>query len=337
MITMTEIAKLTGVSQSTVSRVLNGNKSVNPEVTRKVMACAKEHDFQPNIIARSLVGNKTFLIGLIVTDISNPFFAELVKAIENEAGKYRYNIMLFNSGYSKNKENKFLTLLKQYHADGVLLVPAIDTKEYIKERSAYELPLVSATMDLKKIDSVYISHFDAGVGVAKHLLSIGYKSFIFVGGLGDEKEEGFKSQLVENGIDMENHYLYINGKDDKEVMNQLKKQIEKECLNGDVGIFANSDVQAIKIMEMLKELNIKIPEDAALIGFDNTFFGKITNPTLTSVAQPIEELGRLSVERLLQLIDKRGEDQEKCVRYQLETRVVARESTMKAKKNVTEK
>jgi len=334
---MTEIAKLTGVSQATVSRVLNGNKSVNPEVARMVMECAREHDFQPNIIARSLVGNKTFLIGLIVTDISNPFFAELVKAIENEAGKYGYNIMLFNSDYSNNKENKFLTLLKQYHADGVLLVPAIDTKEYIKERSRFELPLVSATMDLKRIDSVYISHFDAGVSVAKHLLSVGYESFIFVGGLSDEKEEGFKSQLIENGIDMESHYLYINGKDDKEVKSQLNKQIEKERLSGGVGIFANSDVQAIKIIEMLKELNIKIPADAALIGFDNTFLGKITNPTLTSVAQPIEELGRLSVERLLQLIDKRGEDQGKCVRYQLETRLVARESTMKAKKNVTEK
>jgi len=335
MITMTEIAKLTGVSQATVSRVLNRNKSVNPEVAKKVMECAREHDFQPNIIARSLVGNKTFLIGLIVTDISNPFFAELVKAIENEAGKYGYNIMLFNSDYSKDKENKFLTLLKQYHADGVLLVPAIDTKEYIQERSRYELPLVSATMDLKKIDSVFISHFDAGVSVAKHLLSVGYESFIFVGGLDDEKENGFKSQLVENGIDMENHYLYINGKDDKDVMNQLKMQIEKECLDDGVGIFANNDVQAIKIMEMLKALNIKIPQDVALIGFDNIFLGKITNPTLTSVAQPIEELGKLSVERLLQLINGRGRNQEECARYQLETRVVIRESTVKAKKELT--
>jgi len=335
MITMTEIAKLTGVSQATVSRVLNRNKSVNPEVAKKVMECAREHDFQPNIIARSLVGNKTFLIGLIVTDISNPFFAELVKAIENEAGKYGYCIMLFNSGYSKDKENKFLALLKQYHADGVLLVPAIDTKEYIQERSRYELPLVSATMDLKKIDSVFISHFDAGVSVAKHLLSVGYESFIFVGGLDDEKENGFKSQLIENGIDMENHYLYINGKDDKDVMNQLKMQIEKECLDDGVGIFANNDVQAIKIMEMLKALNIKIPQDVALIGFDNIFLGKITNPTLTSVAQPIEELGKLSVERLLQLINGRGRDQEECARYQLETRVVIRESTVKAKKELT--
>lgn len=92
MITMAEIARLTGVSQPTVSRVLNGNKTVNPEIREKVLACAREHDFQPNVMAQSLVGSRTKLIGVIVTDIGNAFFADLVKYIEQEAGKAGYSI-----------------------------------------------------------------------------------------------------------------------------------------------------------------------------------------------------------------------------------------------------
>ena len=96
---MTEIAKLTGVSQPTVSRVLNGNQAVNPEVRERVLACAREHNFQPNVIARSLAGSRTMLIGLVFTDISNSFFADLEKYLEQEAKKNGYSVILFNSDY----------------------------------------------------------------------------------------------------------------------------------------------------------------------------------------------------------------------------------------------
>ena len=98
MITMAEIARLTGVSQPTVSRVLNGNKAVNPEIRERVLACAREHEFQPNVMAQSLVGSKTHLIGVVVTDIGNAFFADLVKHIEQAAGQAGYSMILFNSG-----------------------------------------------------------------------------------------------------------------------------------------------------------------------------------------------------------------------------------------------
>ena len=106
MITMTEIARLTGVSQPTVSRVLNGNTAVNPEIRERVLACAREHDFQPNVMAQSLVGSKTRLIGVIVTDISNSFFAELVKYIGEEARKDGYSLILFSSDYDLEKERE---------------------------------------------------------------------------------------------------------------------------------------------------------------------------------------------------------------------------------------
>ena len=106
MITMAEIARLTGVSQPTVSRVLNGNKAVNPEIRERVLACAREHEFQPNVMAQSLVGSKTHLIGVVVTDIGNAFFADLVKHIEQAAGQAGYSMILFNSGYDRDHEKE---------------------------------------------------------------------------------------------------------------------------------------------------------------------------------------------------------------------------------------
>ena len=133
MITMTEIARLTGVSQPTVSRVLNGNQAVNPEIRERVLACAREHNFQPNVMAQSLVGSKTHLIGVILTDISNSFFADLVKYLEQEARKAGYSLILFNSNYNLEQEAESLSVMQRYRVDGLIVVP-IDakSKRYLK-------------------------------------------------------------------------------------------------------------------------------------------------------------------------------------------------------------
>lgn len=333
MITMTEIAKLTGVSQATVSRVLNGNTSVNIEVKKKVLDCAKEHNYQPNIMAQSLVGNRTFLLGMVVTDISNPFFAELVKAIESEAAKRGYTLMLFNTNYDKEREKKYLEILKRYRADGVLLVPASDEESYVETLKQIDIPMVSVTLDLKTIDSVYISHCDAGAKVASHLLGMGFGSFIFVGGEEDEKEIGFLNELRKNGIDTDKHHYSILDKPGINLKEILFDRLKAEELSDGIGIFANNDVQALRVLEVLKELKVNIPQDVALVGFDNTFICKIATPSLTSVAQPIEEIGRLSVERMIELIQKINQDQ--CIRYQLDTRLITRASTIKTKKKIS--
>lgn len=342
MITMTEIAKLTGVSQATVSRVLNGNSSVNEEAKQKVLKCAKENDYQPNIMAQSLVGNKTFLLGLLITDISNPFFGELVKSIENAAGEKGYSLMLFDTDYDVEKEEKYYSILKRYKVDGVISVPINNTPEYIEKLKKYEMPIVSVTLDLKTVDSVYVSHYESGRKVAKHLLNAGYSSFVFVGGARDRKEEGFSDELKSQGIDIDNHFMAITLGDKHQTKEQLveelkaklKAWIEKEKDASGVAIFANNDVQALKVLEILKQLKIRVPEEAAVVGFDNTYLTKIISPTLTSVAQPIDEIARLGMERMIELIN--NEDQ-KCVRYQLDTRVIPRGSTIRLKKKVSEK
>lgn len=336
MITMSQIAELTGVSQPTVSRVLNGNTSVNEQTARKVLECAKKYNYQPNIIAQSLTGNKMHLIAVIVTDLSNPFFAEIVKSIEQEASKLGYNIMLFNSDYNIQKEEKYLKILQQYKVDGIILVPTFCTEEYVKKIKKYELPLVSLTREMKAVDSVFISHFEAGEKVAAHLLNIGFERFVFVGGEGDEKELGYQNQLKKANIDLKKNYLHITSSNDEMYLNELVNQLKTNSFASGTGIFTFNDVEAIKILEVLKKAAIEIPKDVAVVGFDNTIFGKIVTPSLTSVSQPIHEMGKLAVERLIEKIDSPSME-DGYRHYQLEARIVTRESSVSVKINEFEK
>ncbi|MBO5484960.1 MAG: LacI family DNA-binding transcriptional regulator [Lachnospiraceae bacterium] len=145
MITMTELAKMTGVSQATVSRVLNGNTSVKPEVAAKVLDYARKYNYQPNMIARSLNGNRTFLLAAIVPDISNPFFADIIKEIEKGAEKAGYSILIFNSDYSQEKEQKYLNLLQQYRVDGLLVAPVHNDEKSIQPFRKLTIPWMVIT------------------------------------------------------------------------------------------------------------------------------------------------------------------------------------------------
>ena len=119
MITMTEIARLTNVSQPTVSRVLNGNQNVAAEIRERVLACAKEHNYQCNALAKGLQGSRTMLLGVLLTDISNSFFADLAKKLESEARRSGHSIILFNSDYDMDKEQAYLDVVRRYRVDGV--------------------------------------------------------------------------------------------------------------------------------------------------------------------------------------------------------------------------
>lgn len=336
MITMTEIAKLTGVSQATVSRVLSGNSSVKEDTKQRVLACAREHNYQPNFIAQSLVGSKTYLLGMVVTDISNPYFAELVKATEKYAGEAGYSLILFNTDYDRKKEEKYFSILSRYQVDGIITVPITEEVEYGEQLKSYGIPVVAVTRNLSNLDSIFVSHFNAGKKVAEHLLANGYNTFAFIGKTEDQKEDGFIAALEEKGMDTKEHYLSVYYKPDQQnismkddLRERIREWLKKEQKTSGIGMFASNDVQGVQVLELLKEMKMQVPDDVAVVGFDNTYLSGITSPGLTSVSQPIDEIARLAVERMAELLE--GKD-ETCVRYQLETRIVTRGSTVKVRK-----
>ena len=228
MITMTEIARLTGVSQPTVSRVLNGNTAVNPEIRERVLACAREHDFQPNVIAQSLVGSKTRLIGVIVTDISNSFFAELVKYIGEEARKDGYSLILFSSDYDLEKEKECLDVVKRYRVDGLIMVPVDENgAEWRGMVSRLDIPTVVITRHATGIDSFYVAHDEAGAQVARHLHEQGYEEYIFFGNTTDDKYLGFIDGMANECREFRKHLTIISSKDSQVIEAALKEHFAK--------------------------------------------------------------------------------------------------------------
>ncbi len=324
MITMTEIARITGVSQPTVSRVLNGNKSVNPEVAERVLACAREHNFQPNIIARSLNGSRTCLLAVIVPELSNPFFAEVVKAAAEEAERQGYNILTFSSENQREKERRYLEVLQQYRVDGLLLAPV--TEQGVPEIEPFrqlDIPWMLITNRSEGVGSAYISHRAAGRMVASHFLEEGAEQFIFAGESGDSKYSGFREGLEAAGVNLNRRLLRIYETDQRETVARLAEKLGRN--GGKTGIFAHNDMEALIILNGLMQTGISVPEQALIAGFDNTFFSERIFPGLTSVKQPVEEMAAFAVNRLIGQI--RGEIPLEPEQREFEAELVVRGSS----------
>ena len=322
MITMTEIAKLTHVSQPTVSRVLNGSMTVAPEIRERVLACAREHDYQFNALAKGLQGSKTKLLGVLVTDISNGFFADLAKRIEAEARENGYSIILFNSDYSPRNEQEYLDVVRRYRVDGVLAVPIRETsgewREYVKK---LDVPVVTVTRRANGLDSVYVDHAQAGAMVAAHLLERGFRRFLFIGKDYDGKYVGFRRSLVEIGYGPQTANVVYQ--DDAQMNRALEDWLGQSPERG--AVFAGNDIYALRVLDALRRLKVSVPEEVGVIGFDDTSMGRYLNPRLSSVSQPIARMAHEAVARLLDRIDRSGPRE--ALDDPLSASLVIREST----------
>jgi len=327
MISMKEIAIESGVSQATVSRVINGNAHVNPEIRQHVLDVIKRLDYQPNIIARSLVSNTSMLIGVVVTDISNPFFVDIIKAVEEEAARVGYSIILCNTNADPIKEKKYISMLKSYNVDGILLAPCEDETVFLEKMQSLNLPIVLFTNDYKGYTCVSISHNLAGKEVANHLVNLGYGRFAYVGPKGDDKEMGFRAGLMQRDVDTDKNYVVFKHKPYDELKANLAALIQDKPNSEGTGIFVFNDINALLVLHILKELDIKVPEEVAIVGFDNTFISREVSPTLSTIAQPIDQIGIRSIELLLEKISTHNTVPEKHI--QLDSRLVVRESSLK--------
>ena len=303
MITMTEIAKLTKVSQPTVSRVLNGNMNVAPDIRERVLACAKEHHYQPNALAKGLQGSQTYLLGVLLTDISNGFFADIAKAIETEAREHGYSIILFNSNYNTDSEREYLDVVRRYRVDGVLAVPMRETSDVWQGYAQnLDVPVVAVTRQTKGLDSVYVDHAEAGRMVARYLLHQGYQQYLFIGKDYDLKYVGFRHTLSTQGKAKNvSNIVYQN---DKQMKAALSAYLP--CQKQRLGIFAGNDIYALRILNFLRELQFIVPAEAGVIGFDDTMMARYLNPGLSSVSQPVEQMAKEAVSRLLYRIGHPG-------------------------------
>lgn len=320
MITMTEIARLTQVSQPTVSRVLNGSKTVAPEIRERVLACARAHDYQFNALARSLQGSRTNLLGVILNDISNSFFADLEREIEARARDRGYSIILFNSELDPIRQMECLDVLRRYRVDGLLITPTLSDPERWNEFiSKLDIPTVMITLHVDGFDSVYLDHELTGGQIARHLVERGYERFVFVGNSYDEKYIGYAREL--EGMGIEN--VCIPYEDDSRFRGRLEQCLRRPGPR--TGIFAHNDMCAVRVLRTLWDMGVRVPEDAGLIGFDDISMCRYLRPSLSSIIQPIAQMVEEAVTQLFYRIDH--PDGTDFLDLPLRATLISREST----------
>lgn len=324
MITMAEIARLTQVSQPTVSRVLNGNKAVAPEIRERVLSCAREHDYQLNALAKSLHGSKTHLLGVIFNDMTNSFFADLAKKIEAKARECGYSMILFNSDHDPQRQLEHIDVVRRYRVDGVLIIPTLrDLAAWRECVGKLDVPAVVVTREVKELDSVYLDHKEAARLVARHLAERNCKRFLFIGKQTDIKYKGFSEELANMGLCPAGKVGFFEDEDDKEFARNLKNHLGQS--EGKTGIFANNDLWALRTLRVLRDLNVSVPEEAGVIGFDNISMGRYFYPSLSSVSQPITQMADTAVTRLVYRIDHPTEPE--LLDLPMQAALVPREST----------
>ena len=328
MSTMKRIAEQAGVSQATVSRVISGHASVSADKRRAVMAAARRLSYVRNSAAAGLATRRSGLLGLIVPELTNPFFGEIVHQVGMEAVRHGYSLVLGLSGGDAAREPKVLDSLREQQVEGVMIAGSNPASKVFRKLQAIRLPTVLFTQEHEGFDSVAVAHDKGGELVARHLLDLGYEHCAWVGVPDDQKFDGFQHVLHSRGLEVpRENQLYV-GFFEEEMAHkayEISLKFFKRRKRAANCVFTTNDIAAFGVLRALQELNIRVPEDVAIVGFDNTFISRETRPSLTTVAQPIAEIGRTTFELLLSRIQQ--EPPKEPARLRLQPRLIVRQST----------
>ncbi|MFC7395454.1 LacI family DNA-binding transcriptional regulator [Scopulibacillus cellulosilyticus] len=305
MPTIRDVAKEAGVSVATVSRVINSNGYVNEDTKKKVVKAIQLLNYKPNAVARSLFKKQSMTIGLIIPDITNPFFPQLARAVEDVTNDKGYTIILGNSDESSEKEKEYLDIFEQKYVDGIILATNTLTSEQI---AALEKPVVAVDRPIDSgIPTVVAQHRDGAHVAVKHLVGIGCQTIAHIRGpehvvSADERYKGYLD-IVQNQ-QWYSEQLVVSG-------NYTIKDAYKASLNlikerPDIdGIFAGNDLMAIGALKAARELKKKVPEELAIIGFDGIDMCETTYPELSTIVQPVYEIGVTAANMLIDLIENK--------------------------------
>lgn len=301
-----EVAKTAGVSPTTVSRVLNDRGYISKETRNKVYQAMEEIGYYPNEIARALLNNRTYFIGLIVPSIVSPFHGELVENIEICLAKEHYKMLLCNSNNKIEAEKEYISMLKRSQVDGIIVVSHnLDLAEY----SGLSMPVIAIDRFLgDKIRTVSCDNYQVGVLATRHLLECGCHRILCIRGdsrlkmPGNDRSRAYKDIMEENGFEP----MILQVPFIKPI--HEKRQLIRDMLDAHPeidGVFAGDDMLAAITLQIVREKGISVPEKIKIIGVDGAQQTRIFLPELTTIRQPIERIARQAVESLIAQIEGR--------------------------------
>lgn len=325
-----DVAERAGVSVTSVSRVLNSEKYISKQILDKVNQAIKELNYTPSQIARSLKKQKTDTIGVIVPDLTNYFCSTILSIIEESASEYGYNLIVCNIAENLDKELKYLHALQEMRVDGIIIMHQKVDERILSFIEGATMPILFSCVrsPLPGKFSVLINDYQAALDATEYLIGLGHRRIAFLGGdledvtAGYSRYQGYLDALSQSAIPLNPNFIrFGNYKQEsgRLMMQELLEQQEHPTV-----VFAASDDMAVGAMNCILDYGLRIPEDISVMGFDDSLFAEAVRPMLTSMQQPVRELGRTSLEYLHNLIQNRSQDG--CKEIYLPHRIMERAS-----------
>lgn len=329
--TLKEVAKASGFSINTVSRALNNKPYVNQITKDKILETAKKLNYVKNTTATSLRYSKTGIIGVIVVDTHNPFYSSVLKGIENEARKKNYQIILMNTDRNYKNEEKAIRTLLERRVDGIIMTTVQTDIKDLKMLESINFPttLISYDNSSLSLDKVLIDDFKGGYLAANHLLEKNKKNLIMFNTfnykyVAVEREKGFKKAITEKGLPFSNEKNIIRSKEGYENAYIKFKDYWKRHSDKIDGIFCYNDIFGLAVLQVLKEKNVKVPEEIAVVGFDNITFSNISFPTLSTININTFKIGQESFKSVYnQILNNKS----KKIKIVIDVQLLERESS----------
>ena len=327
-VTIRDIAEKAGVSINTVSRALNNKPDISEETRRKILKIAQELGYVKNATASSLRSKQTNIVGVIIADSANPFYAEVLKGIEAASRKYGYQIMLMNTERIYENEEKAIEVLLQRRVDGLLITPVQDKSDDIRALIERKVPfvIVGRHFEELEVDEIHSDEVKGGYLATRHLIERGRKNIIMISGYlfksaAYMRLEGYRKALKEYGIPFSEKMIIETDIDIESGYRAMREAIEKG-LEFDA-VFCYNDLLAFGVIKALKECGYRIPEDVAVVGYDDIVYSSFVCPSLTTVRIKKFEMGYEAFRMLLQRLKGRRKRRKRVI---LDVELVVRES-----------
>ena len=345
-ISMKDIAQELAISITTVSFVINGKSEkmgISPATTKRVKDLIKKRGFNPNSAARILRTGKSKTIGLIVEDVGNYFFGNIAKVIEIIAHKNGYNVFYSSTENNNNTAIELITKMKNSSVDGFIITATKGLQEEIKKLTLENIPFVLFDRLVPGTDTHYVilDNYKGAFDLTKHLLGNGYKNIGFISIMDDmsqmiDRKKGFIDALAEAKINISaKSFLEITFEEtERNAISAIEKFLKKNT-NLDA-LFFGTNYLGVYGLEAIQNCGLQIPSDLAVVSFDDNDLFRLTTPSITVSAQPIEEMASQSIELLLKLINKEQKNVS-LVRKIIKPKLIIRNSSLPRKENASQK
>ncbi|WP_019420227.1 LacI family DNA-binding transcriptional regulator [Paenibacillus sp. OSY-SE] len=314
--TIYDVARAAGVSIATVSKVVNQTGNISEKTRERVLHIMKELQYQPSVVASALTGKKTSTFGLLISDLANPFFAEVARNLEDQAQAVGYSIVMCSTDNKDDKGLNYISLLQRKQIDGLIVACQFSKWSLLQDSVTANFPVVLFSKDIPSLSmhTVTVDDYKGGYEAIQHLISLGHSRIGVVtedSPSGDHRVLGAKQAMSDSGITVNDDWIVKVNSSIEDGCEGAARVLQLE--HRPTALFTCNDLIAVGSMQSAQRLGLSVPDDLSIIGFDDTILSKIVVPRLTTILQPIQEMAKETVQLLLRQSDTPDMPKQKIV------------------------